>query len=454
MDKTLSKIRNTVAITLVVIILIAMLGVYMPMKRELIKNLQQNFLLSTESHRFVIEKTIQDSIYDAQIFSSRDMLKQKIVEYKNGHINFTELKDYTIQRYFEGFQSAGEEMGAFRIIDENIVAQQGNVDLSKLEKVKTISEITTEIEMNGQHAIVLVVYSPIKEEDTLLGFDAIFFDISSAINSIHGHIMQHQIYTKEEVEQIISKKQHAVFNDHMHLITDGDSSWYVHRIESIDMYFVTSVSNSSLYEALNDISLFTFISFIAAIFIITLSMHFISFRYFRDIIEKLKESKEMYKKFATTDSLTDTFSRVYFNQYIKQHFDELHASHATSVIVMIDVNKFKYINDTYGHLMGDTVLKKIADILKASVRDGDIVVRFGGDEFLLLLRNCSAEVSQQIISRVSKQLNNINEYNFPIEVSYGVAELREKDNLIEVIKEADEKMYEWKNGKSKKEMSK
>ena len=113
------------------------------------------------------------------------------------------------------------------------------------------------------------------------------------------------------------------------------------------------------------------------------------------------------------------------------------------VVAMLDIDFFKRINDTYGHDAGDIVLKEVAQAIKSSVREDDIVLRWGGEEFLILLKCKHHEACLKTLERLRIKIKsidiNINNYNIKISVSIGVC-LKAK-NLDEAIKKADEALY-------------
>ena len=110
-------------------------------------------------------------------------------------------------------------------------------------------------------------------------------------------------------------------------------------------------------------------------------------------------------------------------------------------IILIDIDNFKQINDEYGHIAGDKTIKKIAEILKLSVREDDLVVRYGGDEFLILLKNTNREVAEKVLERIKNKLKEIDGFDSPITISGGIEELKDISSIEECLKSADDKMY-------------
>ena len=164
------------------------------------------------------------------------------------------------------------------------------------------------------------------------------------------------------------------------------------------------------------------------------------------------ENNFLYKEIsdnANRDGLTDIFNKRYFFETLKQISN---LSNMNYTIVMMDLDDFKQINDTYGHPMGDVVLKTVARIVKKATRVNDIVARYGGDEIILFLFNFTdREKVQQRIELIRKEVESSvitnEDVSLNITASFGVFI---KQNVLlsldEVIKKADEIMYVSKNG--------
>lgn len=114
-------------------------------------------------------------------------------------------------------------------------------------------------------------------------------------------------------------------------------------------------------------------------------------------------------------------------------------------VIMVDLDNFKVVNDTFGHLEGDSVLKKVAEILRLNTNIEDMVCRYGGDEFLMIIE-CSEDIGKRLISRINSSLAKYNlfNHNYKIHLSYGHVYVKDNSNMDvdELLHLADQKMYE------------
>lgn len=165
-----------------------------------------------------------------------------------------------------------------------------------------------------------------------------------------------------------------------------------------------------------------------------------------DVTEKI-ELKEKLIKLSYTDSLTGVYNRACF----EDKKNELNKSKYLPIgVIMGDVNGLKVVNDTFGHLEGDKLLKEIANVLKLSTREEDYIFRWGGDEFVILMPNCGKykceEIIANILNRCKKSKFNLIELS--IALGSSIKDTLEKD-LYENLKEAEEKLYRQKFLKEK-----
>ena len=154
---------------------------------------------------------------------------------------------------------------------------------------------------------------------------------------------------------------------------------------------------------------------------------------------------------ATVDPLTGVYNRRHFNQVIEHEMPRSKRYGHSIGFLMIDINGFKEINDRHGHQLGDEVLQEVARLLQQQVRESDIVVRYGGDEFLLLLIETNGrtagkieDVKQRILTETSLRNQTNPVFDFPVTFAIGTALWTADDprTVGEVLTEADRRMYE------------
>jgi len=139
---------------------------------------------------------------------------------------------------------------------------------------------------------------------------------------------------------------------------------------------------------------------------------------------KLSAKKKQLEKLSRTDALTGLNNRMYLEIQIEQVFKRNKRDNTKACLIFIDVDHFKAVNDTHGHIVGDEVLKKVADIIQYSVREVDICGRFGGEEFCILMPNTQVEEAEIIAERIRVNINKTvlhQEKQVNASISLGVA---------------------------------
>lgn len=163
---------------------------------------------------------------------------------------------------------------------------------------------------------------------------------------------------------------------------------------------------------------------------------------------RLKELQKELRTRVITDPLTGLYNRWYFNERVEEEARRAKRYGHPFSFVVIDVDKFKDINDQYSHSVGDEVLKEVGKYLTTSVRESDIVFRYGGDEFVILLPETKSDEAQELVNRLQAGVTKVNpgkKYlgTKGIRLSFGVATWEPQTNISweEVLKESDVRMY-------------
>jgi len=153
--------------------------------------------------------------------------------------------------------------------------------------------------------------------------------------------------------------------------------------------------------------------------------------------------------FSTIDELTQLYNRDVFEIFIQKLFNESKRDQGVISYAMFDIDDFKMVNDTYGHQTGDDVLKGVGQIIKESIREMDIAVRYGGEELGVIFPNIDKESAMLIAERIRKNIEAAFEHNWHITISCGVADSYDKEDIESLINAADEALYRAKeNGKN------
>jgi len=175
--------------------------------------------------------------------------------------------------------------------------------------------------------------------------------------------------------------------------------------------------------------------------------HFVAIQ--RDFTQH-KILAETLEKLSKLDSLTDLYNHRSFNDFSEVEFSRVKRESGIYSILMIDIDHFKKINDSYGHAIGDAVLQHVAMLCKEHIRSHDIVARVGGEEFCIILPNTSKDVALTIAEKLRNILKTTplvtNNNTIPMTVSIGAAELHHNDiNHKDIIERADKALYLAKN---------
>jgi diguanylate cyclase (GGDEF)-like protein len=151
------------------------------------------------------------------------------------------------------------------------------------------------------------------------------------------------------------------------------------------------------------------------------------------------------KQLLITDSLTGLYNRRYCSNYICSKYED--SVKEGTIFIMIDMDKFKLINDTYGHIIGDDVLIYFSEVMKSKFRETDLKIRISGDEFLIVLFECSEKEALGMVKNMEDELLNNSYKGINIKFSYGIGISKEGMSAEYVKNIADKNMYSQKASK-------
>jgi diguanylate cyclase (GGDEF)-like protein/PAS domain S-box-containing protein len=171
----------------------------------------------------------------------------------------------------------------------------------------------------------------------------------------------------------------------------------------------------------------------------------------RDITERKKAEREL-EHMATTDYLTGLHNRLFFMERLEEEFIRARRYRSPLSLMILDLDRFKQVNDTFGHLTGDEVLTRAAKLMSTTLRKVDIVGRYGGEEFCALLPETSLEGAMTLAERLRKQFEEEafledTEPSFNVTCSIGVATLSDgMEGVSDLLRKADDALYLAKEG--------
>lgn len=223
---------------------------------------------------------------------------------------------------------------------------------------------------------------------------------------------------------------------------------------SVSIFSIIIYSISCFFFAHRNLEDFNFIRLIIRDIFIVLIAYGIAI-----ILGEVKKFDEMHKrefKLARTDKLTGLANRHYFDQKLNEEAEYALRSGNPLNILLFDLDNFKKFNDSYGHVWGDKLLALFSDIIKQNIRKSDIPVRYGGEEFLILVRDLDEHAAMGVGDRIRRQLEKQKIYvgnddeRKRVTVSCGVAQYpKHSPNIKEVVDLADKALYNAKeNGKN------
>lgn len=328
-------------------------------------------------------------------------------------------------KYYIGLSYEGKPLKSFENKDiklantlSSVLSSSYEVSFKNLQiqnKLREISILYTSSNLitkfRNDEISIRYLINTIKDGLSLKSIDLFYLDESDVWNSITGNFEN----IKNEVINFNNDFKNKPENSNTHI--------YPLIFNNKPIAFLTAnLEKTSLYDV-QDKTLLNFAN---------------------QLISALSEKK--HKTDANIDGLTKIYNRRYINMISEERFKLAQKdSNFKMSIIMIDIDFFKKVNDTYGHQTGDIILKNISDLLKNNVRDTDVVGRYGGEEFIIILNadlQGAITVAEKIRSKVELMLIQSESHKINISISLGVSSFNYNlRNVNELIKNADENLY-------------
>lgn len=163
-------------------------------------------------------------------------------------------------------------------------------------------------------------------------------------------------------------------------------------------------------------------------------------------ITRIEDERANLAALAHTDHLTGAGNRMSFTACLEQEIVRSNRYGQEFSLIMMDIDDFKKVNDTYGHEEGDRVLRDLADLVRANIRTSDVFARWGGEEFMLLVPGCGAEQAGQMARKIGKLIRDGRLGPAGVTCSFGVAGHRRGEGAAELLRRVDMALYAAKEG--------
>ena len=420
--------------------------VFQPMKTALEKSLTDNFIQISEVNYYSVNNSIQGGIEGAKSISSRTMIRNAIDDYKKGKMSLEELKEYTQPKYEDGAKAIEHLVTAERYVDAKIIARYKAAD-SKFDigtvnvDMTGIAEPISNIILSSKN-IYSVNISPIIIDGKLVGYDQIVYDLTEQIDALNTQSDNAFLLDEAACRDLLAGSEKIQNHGEMTVYSNSGSIYLVAKIQD-NVNFVSSQLKKNLFATVTELGINIFIGGIILMVAFIAAVYFYIIRFAKKQLSNLEYSRNTYKSMAYIDPLTNAYSRHFLNIWNRS----ARSSQQIYAIVMIDIDDFKTINDKYGHAVGDEVLQMLACNIKKLIRQMDFLIRFGGDEFVLILSGLDNNGAKDLIKRIEDQLKVSGSYPVELSISCGISILDADQEFEKVIMQADHNMYEAKQNK-------
>jgi len=162
----------------------------------------------------------------------------------------------------------------------------------------------------------------------------------------------------------------------------------------------------------------------------------------KDLLESEHQHTITLEKVSITDPLTQIYNRLKLDDFLQLTYSRAQRYNENFTIMIVDIDHFKEVNDNYGHLVGDKVLKDFSKILSSTLRKSDIVGRWGGEEFMIILPNTQCKASYDIAENLRQTIESFDfGYKFSNTASFGIASYDKEESVLELVNNADNALY-------------
>lgn len=429
---------------------IVFLLIYLPLKIELEKSLMDNFDQLSFIRYTSLQNNMDRCLEGARSLSSRTMIRNAILEYENGKMDMDELITYSQPKYEDGVKALKFLVKAERLLGDTIISEHISTDYkdhscTTYDRLEEGDKMSSALCLTNDHAY-FVILSPVVSEARILGYDKLIFDLSGQIHMLCTDAIKSELIDQDEFETLISDAT-TVRRSNTSSLFYKESIYYQAFQMQDSTHFISKQSTSSLLDPVQRLSKQTFLVGIGILLVFTTAVYYLVIQYAKNELEVSRYSLKEAVSEANTDPLTKTGSRKFGEELLISAFENFQRGESSPAILLFDIDSFKQINDVHGHSAGDRVIRSIAEAVQKSIRSGDMLLRWGGDEFIGIFGGLSKEdampFARKLLDAVSNLTIETDAETIRPTISIGVSYFDEEDrSFIDAVNRADRAMYQ------------
>ena len=424
--------------------------VYLPLQAELEKSLMDNFEQLSFIRYASLQNDMDRGLEGARSLSSRTVIRNAILEYRNDEMDIDELMAATQLRYEDGAKALEYLIRTERFVDDTIIAGYTSEEYKEHscttdDRLIKNNEISTALCLVEDHSY-FVILSPLLSEGQVIGYDKLIFDLSGQIHTLHTDTIKTELVAQDEFASLISGATLVRRSDTTSLFyKEGFYHQAFHMQDNT--HFVSKQSEASLLDPVRHLSQQTLLVGIGILLVFTTAVYYLVIQYAKNELEVSRYSLKEAVSEANTDPLTKTGSRKLGEELLISAFENFQRGESSPAILLFDIDSLKQINDIHGHSTGDRVIRSIAEAVQNSIRSGDILLRWGGDEFIGIFGGLGKEdaipFAQKLLNAVSDLTIETDAEIIRPTISIGVSYFDEEDrSFIDAVNRADRAMYQ------------
>lgn len=439
MNTLVRKARITVILFAALGILISLGSIYLPLTRQLNGAMTENWTLLARTKSQSVHFFLDRSLEAAQSLSSRTAIRDLLQDYYGGTVTWEELKEFTDPRYLDGVGALDSVVLARRVSGGRVLSEMDTGRFPGLTRPGySLPDHLSYGIVEDQGSRILMVSSPVRGESGILGHDVVYFDWEQTVRRLEEGYLSIRLVPKQERSRM---EKYKILRDdgYFKVLDSGEELIYLEPLSGMERYLMIRADRQVIFRQMEGFLVRTLLLFGLGVLALFVVMNRITVRAARELLSELEASREDYKALASRDPLTGAYSRMYLDRWLTRE-NGPPAEETTRAVAMLDIDNFKYINDVYGHQQGDRILVETVRALTGVLGAGGFVVRYGGDELLVIGENLSPGELEDKVLEAQDRMNRTTGLPEEVRLSYGVISLQQEDFFLQ-LREADRKMY-------------